>query len=331
MTADPVHARAIRRFVLVALVLPAVMVAVGVAIQLVLMPQMPETIAIHWTAAGVADGFAPAWTQPIMTVAFGLGIPALMALISLPGLRRGDRGVTYRFLGAVAAATSALTTVLFTCTFSAQSGGDAVVAMWPTAAVAFGIAIVVGFGAWFAQPKEDWPTSPARPAAPLDVADGERVAWLRTTSMAPAAAITITVAVLVVVACAVGAWLSGAPAEIAWILAAVAVLVLAFAASSVAFHVRVDDSGLRVDSVLGIPRFHVPLAQVASAALVYVNPMGEFGGWGIRWSLDGRFGVVLRTGEAIEVTRVNGKRFVVTVDDAATGAALLEALAVRAR
>ena len=330
MTADPVHARAVRRFVLVALVLPAVFVAVGVAVQLVLMPQMPETIAIHWNAAGEADGFAPAWTQPIMTIAFGLGIPALIALTSLPALRRGDRGVTYRFLGAIAAATSALTTVLFTWTFAAQAGdGSEMPAVWPALAVSFGAAGVVGVIAWFAQPKEDWPKVPAPPAAPLDIADGERVVWLRTASMAPAAAITITVATLVVVACAIGAWLTGAPAEIAWILSALAVLVLVFAASSVAFHVRVDAGGLRVDSVLGIPRFHVPLAQVASAARVHANPMGEFGGWGIRWSIDRRFGVVLRTGEAIEVTRTNGKRFVVTVDDAETGASLLEALAAR--
>ena len=329
MTSDAVHDRAVRRFVLVALILPAVFVAVGVVIQLMLMPHMPATIAIHWNAAGEADGFAPSWTQPIMTVAFGLGIPGLMALISLPGLRRGDRGATYRFLGAMAAATSALTTVLFTWTFAAQAGAAAVVAMWPTVAVAFGIAIVVGVIAWFAQPKDDWSRSPAQAASPLDVTDGERIAWLRTTTMAPAAAITITVAALVVIGCAIGAWLAGAPAEVAWILSAVAVLVLAFAAASVAFHVRVDRGGLRVVSVLGIPRFRVPLAQIASAARVYVNPMGEFGGWGIRWSVDGRFGVVLRTGEAIEVTRTSGKRFVVTVDDAETGAALLEALVLR--
>ena len=57
--------------------------------------------------------------------------------------------------------------------------------------------------------------------------------------------------------------------------------------------------------------------------------MGEFGGWGLRLSVEGRFGVVLRQGEAIEVTRANGRRFLVTVDDAATGAALLQALIAR--
>jgi hypothetical protein len=54
-----------------------------------------------------------------------------------------------------------------------------------------------------------------------------------------------------------------------------------------------------------------------------VNPLAEFGGWGWRWGADGRVGVVLRAGEGIQVTRTNGKRFVVTVDDAQTGASVL--------
>lgn len=56
-----------------------------------------------------------------------------------------------------------------------------------------------------------------------------------------------------------------------------------------------------------------------------VNPMGDFGGWGLRLSVDGRVGVVLRTGEALQITRRKGRPFVVTVDDAETAAAVLSA------
>lgn len=45
----------------------------------------------------------------------------------------------------------------------------------------------------------------------------------------------------------------------------------------------------------------------------------------------GATGVVLRSGEAIEVQRTGGRRFVVTVDDAQTGAALLGTLVARSR
>jgi len=58
----------------------------------------------------------------------------------------------------------------------------------------------------------------------------------------------------------------------------------------------------------------------------------EFGGWGVRTSVaTGATGVVLRSGEAIEIHRTGGRRFLVTVDDAATGAALLATLAERDR
>lgn len=63
-----------------------------------------------------------------------------------------------------------------------------------------------------------------------------------------------------------------------------------------------------------------------------VSPMGDF-----RWlgpavvPGGGRFGVVLRTGPGIRVTRTNGEAFTVTTDDAETGAALLNALGLAPR
>lgn len=326
---DPV----VRRFVLVAVWLPVALVALAVGVQLLLLPQVPSTVAVHWNAAGEADGFAPAWTQPLMTVAFGLGIPFLIALTTLPGLRRGERGATYRLMGATAAATSALTTVAFTVTFAMQAGldsADDAPAVWVALAAALAAGALFGVAAWLIQPHQQTTHATPAPATPLALAANERAVWVRATAMNTGGAIAIVAAVLVVAVAAAVAWLTGAEPLLTWLLAGIALLLLVFAATTLAFHVRVDDTGLHVDSVLGIPRFHVPLADVVSTARVEVNPMGEFGGWGLRLSTGRRFGVVLRTGEAIEVLRRSGKRFVVTVDDAGTGAALLEALVARA-
>ena len=90
-------------------------------------------------------------------------------------------------------------------------------------------------------------------------------------------------------------------------------------------------AGLRVRSIAGLPRFSVALADVEGVAVVRVDPTAEFGGWGFRLGLDGRFGIVLRAGDAIQVERRRGRTLVVTVDDAATGAGLLSALADRSR
>jgi hypothetical protein len=318
---------------LVAVWLPVALVALAVALQLLLLPQVPAAIAVHWNASGEADRFAPAWTQPIATVAFGLGLPLLIAFACLPGLRRGDRGATYRLMGATAASLSALVTVALTWTLAMQAGLESSAdapTVWPALLASLVAAAVVGVAAWFVQPREESTHAVTTPAIALALSAHERVLWMRTTSIAPGAAIAIFAGVLLIVLSAAVAGVTGADPLVVWLLAGIAVLLLVLAATTLAFHVRVDDSGLHVDSVLGVPRFHVPLGDIESAARVDVNPMGEFGGWGLRSSTGRRFGVVLRSGEAIEVLSRSGKRFVVTVDDAGTGAALLEALVDRA-
>ncbi len=86
------------------------------------MPHVPDPVAIHGGTDGRPDGFGLAWLPVVLTVALGLGVPLLLALSSLPGLRRGDRGPTYRFMGAIAAVTSALMAVLMTWTLVVQTG-----------------------------------------------------------------------------------------------------------------------------------------------------------------------------------------------------------------
>ncbi|GAA3628796.1 hypothetical protein GCM10022200_09230 [Microbacterium awajiense] len=326
------NAVAVRRFVVVAMVYPAIVVAAAVTAQLILLPSMPSTVAVHWNAAGVADGFAPAWLPPVLTAALGYGVPLLMALTSLSGLRRGDRGPTYRFMGAMAAAVSTLIAMLMTWTYAAQAGTtghDATVSIWPVLVVSFAAAVVIGVIAWSVQPANRREPAVPAPAQPLDLAAHEQAVWLRTATLRSAGAIAITAISIVLVLVAVGCWFAGAPVEVAWVVTGVAVLVAAIAAMTVAFRVRVDATGLHVVSVAGLPRFAVPIADVASASAVEVTAMGEFGGWGLRKALDGRFGVILRSGPALEVARRDGRRFVVTVDDATTAAGLLETFAQR--
>lgn len=93
----------------------------------------------------------------------------------------------------------------------------------------------------------------------------------------------------------------------------------------------VDHRGLTVRSVAGVRLKHVPLTDVVSARVRTVRAVRDFGGYGWRLALDGTTGLVLRSGEALDVETTSGRRFVITVDDAATAAALLTELAGRAR
>jgi hypothetical protein len=89
--------------------------------------------------------------------------------------------------------------------------------------------------------------------------------------------------------------------------------------------VSVDARGLRIRyGLLPRPVTSVPLDNIRRAERIDLAPL-QWGGWGYRGSRKafGRAAVVLRSGDAIKLQLTDGSEFAVTVDDAATGAALL--------
>ena len=161
----------------------------------------------------------------------------------------------------------------------------------------------------------------------VELAPGEIAAWTRRATAAPAFywAIGIGIA-FTVLACAV---VIPATSGRGWPMAIVPVLLLVLLGLAGGWRVSAGPAGLTVRGLFGIPVMRVPIADIASAVAVGVRPMRDFGGWGIRGAVGRgghwRTGVIVRAGDAIEVTRRSGKQFVVTVDDAATAAAVLKA------
>lgn len=100
-------------------------------------------------------------------------------------------------------------------------------------------------------------------------------------------------------------------------------------ASFIRLRVSVDWRGLRVVSLFGIPLKRIALDQVAVVEATEVRPM-DWGGWGYR-VMPGRSAVVLRSGPGLVVTTAADKQFAITIDDPEQPAALLQALAGRAR
>lgn len=319
----------VRRFILVALIVPAVLVAVALAAQIILLPTLPDPVAIHWGISGEPNGFGPAWLTVLLTVIVGFGLPVLIALSTVSSMRRGDQGFAYRLLGAVALGLAVLMTMLGTWTLAIQAGvedaADGPSILLPLA-VTFVSAFLAGVVGWALQPHEPWRPAAHVPTPSVPLARGERALWLQRVSIARSGAIALVAAlVLLVILTVVTVLLTPDPLAL-WVMIGATLLVAVLTITTVAFHVRVDDEGLTINSVAGWPRVHVPTVDIESAAVVQVDPMGQFGGWGMRWGAAG-FGVVLRTGEGIEVRRRSGKTLTVTVDDAATGAALLNAFA----
>ncbi|KZE91374.1 DUF1648 domain-containing protein [Microbacterium sp. TNHR37B] len=330
-TAEP--RAAVRRFVLVAIVLPLLTVAAGLGVLISVAEALPDPIAVHWGASGHPDGFGPLWLVAFVLLAVVAGTSLLMALTTLPALRRGGIGSSPRLLGAVSWGLAVFLTVLVTVATTAQAGladaADAATIWMPLLAgvLAGAAAGAVGFAI---QPRMVYVPTRLGDAAPLEVADDEQVVWLQRTVMARGGIVILLAATGLMVVIAVIAWFSGMDLAGQAVMLGVTVLLVLLVAMNLVFHVRVDEAGLAVTSGLGWPRMRVPLAEVAEAAVVHVDPMAEFGGWGLRWAPSGRFGVVMRAGEGIEVRRRSGKTFTVTVDDAAAGASVLTALAARA-
>jgi hypothetical protein len=332
MTAPADVRTARRRFLLIGGTLPAAVTLVAVGLMVAWLPQMPPTVATHWSGGG-PDGFGPAWSVPLGTAALGLGLVAVFTGIMLVGTRDGQWGPMLRLLGALSIGINVLLIVGITWAFGAQRGladpHDAPDIGWQllvSALLAFG----AGLGGWFAQPDVTTDgRTPARTVEPLDLAAGERAMWVRTTSMNRAGVVVIIASIAVLAIATLVVALAGSTAW--WVMLGVTVLLVLVAVTTLVFRVRVDDRGLVVRSPVGVPRYRVPLDDIAAVAVTTVHPTAEFGGWGIRLAPDGAVGIVLRAGEALQVTRRNGRRFVVTVDDAATAAALLEALSSRER
>lgn len=157
----------------------------------------------------------------------------------------------------------------------------------------------------------------------LELAPGERAVWSAWTGVSPA---VLAIPLLALVPVLVMAVLEIASAYLLLVVLLVTVVV----AGSLYARVWVDERGLTVRGPLGFPAYTVPLAEIAAVDVIEVSAMGEYGGWGWRLGRRQRFGAIFRSGEALQVTRGDGRRFVVTVDGAAEAAAPLTALTDRA-
>ena len=157
---------------------------------------------------------------------------------------------------------------------------------------------------------------------------GDRIAWTgRTTT---GRMIWIVLPILLIPA---GSMAIMFAAQGNWTAAVVALALAVLGAVSIlATHSRViiDFRGVRVLG-LGIVRWvSLPLSALEGATSITACPLGDFGGWGRRISLDGTMdGFVTAEGPALRIARVEGKPLVITLRDAETAATALNTLIQR--
>ena len=343
MTSDVRRARI--AFLWMGVIIPLTILAVSAVIVAFWLPEIPEPAAIHWSEDGV-NGFGPGWTYlailggiAVMVIGFALlawfahRLPQNGRQVASADGERPQWSSTARFLGAMNLGMAALISLVCLVGVGSQRGlADAADTPDIGLAVLLGFVLMAGGVAlgWFLQPATPLPerSRTERPADPLETWATERLVWIGTAAIAGGALAVIGGSLLLV--CALTAIMiatgTGGVTTVVIMLVTCAILIAALI-TTFAFRVRIGPTGLLVRSLAGWPKFEIPAADIASVRATVVDPFGEFGGWGLRYGLDGRYGVVLRRGEALEVTRVGGRRFVVTVDDAQTAAAALAAVA----
>lgn len=335
MTADIRRART--AFLLVGVFVPLLILVIACLVVASWIPDLPDPVATHWGEDEKPDGFGPAWSYLAILAGVGGGMVLAFAGLGwfahkLPASASAPRlqwSPTARLLAATNLALAGMLTITAFVSAGGQRGlEDASEA--PSVSMGVYVALlamlVLGVIGWFLQPKVDAsPVGAGEAAAPLVLAEGERAAWFGTSAMGKGGTIFLGVSLLFMTVVSV-ALLSAEQAG-GWTTAILTVVVGVLVASTCVFRVQVSVAGLRVRSIVGFPAFRIPADDVRAARTIDVNPLAEFGGWGVRKAMDGRFGVVLRAGQAMEVTRHDGRIFVVTTDDAETAASALAAAA----
>ena len=144
-----------------------------------------------------------------------------------------------------------------------------------------------------------------------------------------AVGVALPVALVAIGSAVIAAYMLAAGAAGGWVTAISVIVVGGALAVTSAFRVRITPSGFAARSLLGWPRAEIPIDRIVSARAVDISPFGDFGGWGWRIAVDGRTGIVMHRGAAIEIARRDRKPFIVTIDGAEEAAALLQAYAER--
>ncbi|MFB6777653.1 DUF1648 domain-containing protein [Streptomyces sp. NPDC056352] len=288
--------------------------------------RLPGQLASHFEAGGQANGHVGRTSYVLVTVVLFVVTGALWATTMV---KENFSGRAYRLLVAGGYAFAGffgyLMAAVLIVNLDAGEGAPGVsFPMWQLAA-ALGVGVLAAGLGFVLAALGPVPQQPDRSAEAMDgerivLADGEVAGWARSADSWWLPLVALGLLVLGVVLFFLGNW-----------SAAVLLLIVGMVPASFARpYVSVDRRGITVSGMLPWPRIRVPLDRIEAATSRDINALAEYGGWGYRIR-PGRTGVMIRSGEGIVARLVDGREFAVTVDDSATGAALLNTLVDRRR
>ncbi|MFF7336439.1 DUF1648 domain-containing protein [Streptomyces sp. NPDC008163] len=287
--------------------------------------RLPARLASHFVGNGRVDDYAGRTSYLVATTLVLLGVGLLWALMTGFGKFAGQAhrvmvALGYAFAAFLGYLLGAVLLVNVGAVEDAQGRGqDVHFPLWHIAAaagagvVAFGIGYLAAMLTPVPEPAAD--DRPEGDGARITLGAGEVAGWARGAGAWWLPLIALLVLGTGVTVLFTASWPVALPVLV------IGVLLTAFARP----YVTVDRRGITVSGLLPWPRVRVPLDRIEAAASRDISPFAEYGGWGYRIR-PGRSGVMIRSGEGIVARLSNGRDFAVTVDDSATGAALLNTL-----
>jgi hypothetical protein len=299
----------------------------GVLPMQLLSPRLPEPIAVHWGASFEPDGSWPqrlALVPPVVIVAATLLLSLLGAARAYVAGRAG-RLALVAFGSGLAVATNA-TIIARNLDKAVWSDADpqtpALLALQLGIPFALGALVyAISWRAW----REVRPPA-ARRGPTLSLAEGTRAYWAGAASngwfLAIGGFLLLQAPVLVALFPQnrmLPGWLS--------LLVVTSVVLELFSR----IRVTVDGRGVTVRyGRLGLVTQRIPLDRIEGARSIELDPLAH-GGWGYRGSvhLFGKASIVVRSGPAVQLDLRGGRRLFITVDDATTGARLINSLLER--
>jgi hypothetical protein len=283
--------------------------------------QLPDRLATHWGASGPADGFMSrgvAYAVIASLLAAGIVVLVVAATRRRPTI---DVAMGFAVSGGLAcgiAGGSSIALVSANRNVSPAAGPPTLSIATLVASLAALIIFVLTTGVLASSLAVDQPLPLA--AVPLPTHAGERVIWTGTSRPNPLLFVVmgLLVVVNVIIGLVRGQW---GFASTFGIVVGVALLIMT------GNRVTVGPTGLRASmGLFGVPRVNIPLEKIVQASALDVRPL-KWGGWGYRGNVTvaKRAAMVVRAGDGIRLDLVGGLVLVVTVDDAATGASVLQA------
>ncbi|MFI2184172.1 DUF1648 domain-containing protein [Streptomyces sioyaensis] len=285
--------------------------------------RLPDPLATHFRYGGQADGFTS--VQGFLTGSLALFLLLGAVVGFLVQVRPNAPEVPWVIAGGYATAAATGYAVCVTLLSNADAADVSAVRV-PQWELFLSLAVALCAGALGRLLAGAAPASPRRPrgvVSRLDLPAAASAGWSRTISSPPLVVLGgLTLGAGLLVGLFAG-----------WIGGAVLLFVGAVSLPLASVRVTVDRRGLTLSPTLLSARCRfrrIPLDRIEEAGSRRIACFAEFGGWGYRIRA-GSSGFVLRSGEGIVVRLTSGREFVVTVDDAATAAALLNTYTDRAR